>query len=94
MSQSSGDDDGMRIVRGKGKRARLKAVPSVLIEAAPGSVVYVAVRVSAHLAGPRGDYDFTLCRLYDVAGGQELYRCGDLCVSRSDLVALYEPEEK
>lgn len=85
------DDDGMRILRGKPKK--YPAVPRHLLETAPGAIVLIAVRVAAHFGGPGGgDHSDVLCRPYDLASGQELYRSGDLYIPRAELVAVYDRE--
>jgi hypothetical protein len=87
------DDDGMRIVRGRGQKPKVKNVPGALAEVAPGQVVFLAVRVAAHLAGPaRGPYTTTLCRPFDLATGLEMYRVGDLIIRDSNTVPVYPRE--
>lgn len=88
------DNEGMRIVRGKGQRAKVSTQPSVLAEVAQGAVVLIAVRVGAHLAGPaKGPLTTVLCRCADVATGLELYRCGDLVIAHSQLVTVWNMED-
>lgn len=88
------DDDGMRIVRGNGQRPKVARVPLTLAEAAPGSVVLVAVRVGAHLAGPaKGPYSDALVRLYDMDSLAELYSSGDLVVRQTQRVPVYTVQE-
>ncbi len=88
------DNEGMRIVRGKGQRAKVQAQPSVLAEVAQGAVVLIPVRVGAHLAGPaKGPLTTVLCRCADVATGLEIYRCGDLIIAHADELAVYRLED-
>lgn len=85
------DNEGMRsLVRGKGKKAKASLYPDNLLEVEPGKVVFIAVRVGAHMggAGGGGKTD-TVCRPYDVVAREELYRCGDLWIPRSHLVGAY-----
>jgi len=88
------DYDGMRIVRGRGQRPKISRVPGALAEVAPGQVVLIAVRVSAHLAGPaKGAFSTTLCRLYDLGTGLENYKAGDLIIRDSHTIAVFAREE-
>lgn len=88
------DDEGMRIVRGKGKRPKLRVEPATLLEVAAGRVVFIPVRVGAHLAGPgKGPYTDVLARVYDLDTEAELYRCGDLVVRHASLVEALLLEE-
>lgn len=85
------DNEGMRVlVRGRGKKAKASLYPDNLLEVEPGKVVFIAVRVATHMGGagggPRTD---TLCRPFDLAAHEELYRCGDLYIPRSHLVGAY-----
>lgn len=87
------DDEGMRIKRGTGQRPHVSKTPRSLDEVMAGEVVFVAIRIAAHLAGPaRGSYSAVLARIYDVSSEQELYRCGDLVINHTQLVAIYRRE--
>lgn len=89
------NDPGMRILA-RGRRVKGRLVPATtLLEASPGQVVLIAVRVSAHLAGPGGgEATDTLVRAYDGPGQRELYACGDLLVRRAHLVLVYGPVDE
>lgn len=76
----------MRLVRGK--RKTYPRLPKWLNEAAPGAVLLIPVRVGAHF----GDRD-TLCRPANLDRREELYQCGDLLITRAQLVAVFDPEE-
>ena len=81
------DDEGMRIIRGKGHRPRLAVTPVTLLQVAAGRVVFIPVRVCAHFAGPgKGPYTDVLARAYDLDAHVELYGCGDIYVARAGLV--------
>ena len=87
-------DDGMRIVRGKGRRPKTSTAPRTLAQVLPGGVALIAVRVGAHLAGPaKGTFDTVLCRPFDLAAREELY-LGDLIIASAQRVAVYEFEEE
>lgn len=88
------DNEGMRtLIRGKGKKAKVALRPDNLLEVVPGKVVFIAVRVGAHIGGPGGGgRTDTMCRPYDVNAGEELYHC-DLYIPRSHLVGAYVMED-
>jgi hypothetical protein len=88
------DDEGMRILRGKGKRPRYATNPKTLLEVEPGRVVLICVRVAAHFAGPRGEYTDVMVRPFDYAEQMEIYGCGELYIPKCYLVATYEAEEE
>ena len=89
MNDDDQDDHGMRIVRGRGRRAKTSSNPRTLHEAEAGSVVLIAVRVCAHLAGPaHGVFDHVLCRPFDLRAKRELYT-SDLGIAHAERVPCY-----
>lgn len=88
------DNEGMRIKR-RGRPRKIPRAPSTLAEAETGKVYFVAVRVGAHFGRPQnGERVDTLVRLFDRTKREELYGCGDLLISRSALVDIYNEDDE